>query len=136
MFFRCLLLSKGDIIATYNSVEGNDDVLKGLNTNDLLNIVSNTSKCDANTKIEQVCIVCTLSFITRSLIQFWLRSTTGLIPYYVNVISATVFKNMTLVCLVESSENTLIRYLYLFSKQLDQLRISQDLNRFVQNKNV
>ncbi|CAR81374.1 Gut granule LOss [Caenorhabditis elegans] len=110
---RCLLLSKGDIIATYNSVEGNDDVLKGLNTNDLLNIVSNTSKCDANTKIE----------------QFWLRSTTGLIPYYVNVISATVFKNMTLVCLVESSENTLIRYLYLFSKQLDQLRISQDLNR-------
>ncbi|EFO89723.1 hypothetical protein CRE_07229 [Caenorhabditis remanei] len=110
---RCLLLCHDDIIATYNSVEGTDNVLKGLNTNDLLNIVSNTSKCDATNRIE----------------QFWLRSTTGLIPYYVNVISATVFKNMTLVCLVESSENTLIRYLYLFSKQLDQLRISQDLNK-------
>uniref|UniRef100_A0A1I7U0Z1 Fuz_longin_1 domain-containing protein n=1 Tax=Caenorhabditis tropicalis TaxID=1561998 RepID=A0A1I7U0Z1_9PELO len=110
---RCLLLCHGDIIATYNSVEGNDDVLKGLNSIDLLNIVSNTSKSDATNKIE----------------QFWLRSTTGLIPYYVNVISATIFKNMTLFCLVESSENTLIRYLYLFSKQLDQLRISKDLNK-------
>ncbi|CAO4384249.1 unnamed protein product [Caenorhabditis nigoni] len=110
---RCLLLCHGDIIATYNSVEGNDDVLRGLNTNDLLNIVSNTTKCDATSRIE----------------QFWLRSTSGLIPYYVNVISASVFKNMTLVCLVESSENTLIRYLYLFSKQLDQLRVSKDLNK-------
>ncbi|CAI2356444.1 unnamed protein product [Caenorhabditis sp. 36 PRJEB53466] len=110
---RCLLLCHDDIIATYNSVEANDDVLKGLNTNDLLNIVATISKCDATNRVE----------------QFWLRSTAGLIPYYVNVISATIFKNITLVCLVESSENTLIRYLYLFSKQLDQLRVSQDLNK-------
>uniref|UniRef100_A0A8R1I976 Uncharacterized protein n=1 Tax=Caenorhabditis japonica TaxID=281687 RepID=A0A8R1I976_CAEJA len=111
---RCLLMSHGDIIATYNSTESSDDVLKGLNTTDLLNIVST---------------IPTKSDVTSRVDQFWLRSTAGLIPYYVNVISARVFKNMTLVCLVESSENTLIRYLYLFSKQLDQLRFSQDLNR-------
>ncbi|CAI5456327.1 unnamed protein product [Caenorhabditis angaria] len=108
---RSLLISHGDIIATFNSSETASNIMTSVNISDLSNIISNS--ISGSNKIS----------------QFWLRSTIGVIPYYINVISHQILENLTFVSFIESSENILIRYLYLFSKQIDQIRKSTDLNR-------
>ncbi|CAB3399859.1 unnamed protein product [Caenorhabditis bovis] len=108
---KCLLLSHGDVVATFNSMEGAESIIKSTNGNDLRNLIS------------------TIANSSNHEYQFWLRSKHGSIPYYVNAFKCNIVDNVSLVCLVEASENTLIRYLYLFSKQLDQIRNSEDLRR-------
>lgn len=61
----------------------------------------------------------TLKLIVK--FECWLRSSSGLIPYYVNLFRVQLANNLQLVCLAEAKYDHLIRTTILLYDQLQQL---------------
>ncbi|PAV85386.1 hypothetical protein WR25_09825 [Diploscapter pachys] len=105
---RCLLISNGQLLASANSASDDRPMWKQMRISDV--------QC----ALDQLNLLPLTNGETH-LSQCWLRSSSGLIPYYVNLFRVQLTNHLQLVCLAEAKHDHLIRTVILLYDQLQQL---------------